>query len=344
MIANSRRSGWRASFRRPRLVTALWLWNALLGLVVGWGMSRWLGLAFDLSPTADQALQRFQAGLLVELTQYDRFSPWTFATGALWALVVIAALVNALVAAGILEVLISGDERPLLHRFFRGAGHFFGRFLRLLIITGVALLLVWVAVAALTRPIMNALGESSWERTWITVGLFRFALLGALVALLMGILDIARTQVVISATEQRGMLRAWLRAARLTFRRLGTLASIYFVLGVCWLVLAGIGLAIVCALTPTNWAAISLLIVVQQTFMFARGGIRVARAGAVLELVRESDHSPGSYRSYGSSGSPGSYGSSGSPGSSVPEVSQYVTVGERSDTQVPQEPQERQEP
>lgn len=317
-MMHSLRSGWRASVERPRLAAALWLWNALLGLVVGWGMSRWLGLAFDYSPAADQALQRFQAGLLVELTQYDRFAPWTFAGGVFMALVVIAALSNALVSAGILEVLTSGDGHPLLHRFFRGAGHFFGRFLRLLIVTAVALVLAWILVAALTRPIVSALGESGWERTWIAVGLLRFALLGLVVAGGMAILDLSRTQVATAATEQRGMLRAWLRGARLLFQRLGTLAGIYAVLGIGWLVLAGIGLLIVFSMTPTNWAAIWLLIGVQQIFMFARAGIRVTRAGAVLAVVREWE---------GSSGSLGSF----------PE---HSTVGDRAEFEEPKQPKE----
>lgn len=286
MIANCLRSGWRAALAQPRLVATLWFLNALLGLVMGWGMSRWLAAAFDWSPEADRALQRFQFGLLVELTQYDRFSPTTFAGGVVLALVVIAAIANALVSAGILEVLTSADPRPLLHRFLRGAGHFFGRFVRLLVITALALVLAWVLVAALTRPIVNALGESSWERAWIAAGLFRFALLGAVVALIMAVLDVARVQVVTAPAEQRGMLRAWFRGARMTFRNVGTLAGIYVVLGACWIAIAGLGLAIVFAVTPTRWAAIWLLVLVQQAFVAARGGIRIARAGAVLEWVR----------------------------------------------------------
>lgn len=328
MIGTCLRSGWRASLGRPRLLLTLWFWNALMGLVVAMGMSRWLTAAFGWSPVADQTLERFRMGLLVELTQYDRFSPFTFAAGVVWALVLIAALSNALISAGVLEVLTSGDNRPLLHRFFRGAGHFFGRFLRLLIITGVALLLIWIIVGALTRPIVSALGESSWERTWIAAGLLRFAVLGALVALLMAVLDIARAQVATAPVEQRGMLRAWWKGARALFRHLGTVAAIYLVLGLCWVVLALVGLAIVFAVTPTSWAAIAMLILVQQAFMFVRAGIRVARAGAVVELV--------ACRSLGSSGSSGS---SGSEVPQVPEVPHYSSVAPTAEPQKePQEP------
>src|SRR5574338_392870 len=189
------RSGWQAALGRPRLVATLWFWNLLMGLVVGLGMSRWLGAAFDASPVAAQALERFRFGLLVELTQYDRFSPFTFLGGTLVALMLIAALGNALVAAGVLEVLVSDDPRPLLHRFFRGAGHFFGRFVRLLIVTGIALVVLWIIMGAITSPIVRALGESSWERTWLTLALGRFVVLGVLVALLMAVLDVARAQV-----------------------------------------------------------------------------------------------------------------------------------------------------
>lgn len=286
MTSNCLRSGWRASFGRPRLVAVLWSWNVLLGLGVGWGMSRWLGAAFNWSPEADRSLVRFQFGLLAELTQYDRFSAWNFAGGAFFGLLGIAVVSNALIAAGILEVLVSDDPRPLLHRFLRGAGHFFGRFLRLLIVTGLALLLALIIVGALTRPIVSAIGESSWERTWIAAGLLRWALLGLLAALSMAVLDLARAQVASAATEQRGMLRAWLRAVRVLTGNFQTIAATYLVLGLCWLVLAVIGLAIVSAVPVETWVGIWLLIIVQQLFMFARAGIRVTRAGATLEMVR----------------------------------------------------------
>lgn len=279
------RSGWQAALGRPRLVATLWFWNLLMGLIVGLGMSRWLGAAFNGSPVADQALERFRFGLLMELTQYDRFSPFTFLGGTVIALMLIAALSNALVAAGVLEVLVSDDPRPLLHRFFRGAGHFFGRFLRLLIVTGIALIILWIIMGAITSPIVRAIGESSWERTWIAAALGRFALLGVMVAFMMAVLDVARAQVASSAMEQRGMLRTWLRSVPIVFRNLGTIGGIYVVLGACWVALALIGLAIVFAVTPANWAAIWLLILVQQAFMFARAGTRVARAQAILAMV-----------------------------------------------------------
>jgi hypothetical protein len=286
MTGTCLRSGWRAALGRPRLVATLWFWNLLMGLIVGLGMSRWLGAAFNGSPVADQALERFRFGLLAELTQYDRFSPFTFLGGTLSALALIAMLSNALLAAGVLEVLVSDDPRPLLHRFFRGAGHFFGRFLRLLIVTGIALIILWIIMGAITSPIVRAIGESSWERTWIAVALGRFALLGILVALLMAVLDVARAQVASSPVEQRGMLRAWVRSVPIVFHNLGTIGGIYLVLGVCWVALALVGLAVVFAVTPNNWAAIWLLILVQQVFMFARAGIRVARAGAILGVAR----------------------------------------------------------
>jgi hypothetical protein len=286
MTGTCLRSGWQAAVGRPRLVATLWFWNLLMGGIVGLGVSRWLAAAFNWSPVADQALERFRFGLLAELTQYDRFSPFTFLGGAVLALMIVAALSNALLAAGVLEVLVSEDPRPLLHRFFRGAGHFFGRFVRLLIVTGVALILLWIVMGMITRPIVRALGESSWERTWIAVALGRFALLGVFVALLMAVLDVARAQVASSPVEQRGMLRAWLRSVPIVFRNIGTIGGIYVVLGACWVALALIGLAIVFAVTPAHWAAIWLLILLQQAFMFARAGIRVARAGAILGVAR----------------------------------------------------------
>jgi hypothetical protein len=287
MIATCLRSGWRAALEHRRLIATIWLWNALLALAVGFGMSRWLGSAFNWSPEADQALQRFRFGLLAELVQYDRFSPLTFLGGAVLSLMVLAALSNALVSAGVLEVIVARDDRPVLHRFFRGAGHFFGRFLRLLLITLIAGLLLLVLVSAIARPVVNAIGETSWERAWITAGLTRWLLLGVAAALVMAVLDVARARVSMAAEEVRGMGRAWLSAARFVLRHPGSIAGIYLVLGACWLIVAAIGLAIVFAVTPAHWVAIWALVLVQQAFMVARATIRIARAGAVVEWVRE---------------------------------------------------------
>ncbi len=289
MITTCIRSGWRALLGNRKLVATLWAWSALAAVVAGAAVWRWLAAAFNYSPWGDRLLDRFHLGLAVELTQYDRFSPMLTLNGVVLGLLAVAIISNPLVSAGVLEVIVSRDDRPLLHRFFRGAGHFFGRFLRLLVISAVVALLLVVIAAAITRLISTPLSESSWERMSIAFGFSRFALYGVLVAFVMAVLDVARVRVATAGTEIRGMLRAWFGAARFVLRHLGKVAGIYAAFGVMFVVLVAVYAALASVIPTRAWGGILLAVVVQQLFMTGRAGLRIARAGASVSLVTRMD-------------------------------------------------------
>jgi hypothetical protein len=206
--------------------------------------------------------------------------------GVVLALLILGAISNPLASAGVLEVIVSRDNRPMLHRFFRGAGHYFGRFLTLLIISAVAGVVLILFASAVTGPIISWLGESSWERTWLALGLGRLGLYVVLLALVASVLDVARARVVTADTEVRGMLREWLGAARFVVRNFGTVAGIYATIGILLVVALTVYAALASVLPMRAWGAIWLCIVLQQLFVIARAGLGVARAGASVELCR----------------------------------------------------------
>lgn len=285
-ISTSIRAGWTAALTYKRLVITLWLWGAALALSAAIPVWRWLSRALDYSPYADRVLERFSLGFMIELTQYDRFSPLLMVNGEVIALLLLGLLSNPLIAGGALEVVASRDDRPLLHRFMRGAGHFYGRFLRLLIVTGVAALVPLVAIALLMGPLLSALGESSYERWWITAGLARILLFAAAIGFMMIVADIARAQVVLADTEVRGMIRAWWRALRFVFGHFGTVLGVYLSLGLITAVAFVVYILVANAIPAVSWAGILLAFVVQQAFMIVRAALRVMRAGASVELAR----------------------------------------------------------
>lgn len=286
MLTTCLRSGWRAAFSHGSLALTLWAWNGLLALAAAFATWRWLDAAFAYAPEADKLLERFRLGIVIELLQYDRFSPLSAINGAAIGLLILAAISNPLVSAGLMEVLVTSDERPMLHRFFRGAGHFFWRFARLLVISGIAGLILFLVAAAATRPITTALGESSWERAWLAASLARLSLLALIFVFLAAVNDLARAEVTLSNVEMRGMFRAWLRALRLAVGNFGLVTGIalaYFaVLGVMLIAYA----ALAGALPAQSAAGILILIVLQQAFMIGRAALRVARGGAAVALCR----------------------------------------------------------
>jgi hypothetical protein len=290
--STSIRGGWTAALTHKRLVVTVWLWGAALGLSAAIPVWRWLSRALDYSPYSDRVLERFSVGFLIELTQYDRFSPLLTVNGEVIALLLLGLLTNPLIAGGALEVVASRDDRPLLHRFMRGAGHFYGRFLRLLIVTGVASLLPLIAIALVMGPLVSALGESSYERLWITAWLARVLLFAAAVGFMMIVADIARAQVVLAETEVRGMIRAWWRALRFVFGHFGTVLGVYLALALLTAVAFVVYVLVANAIPAVSWAGIVLAFVVQQAFMIVRAALRVIRAGASVELARDGTAAP----------------------------------------------------
>jgi hypothetical protein len=286
MITTCVRAGYRTALANRRLILTLWGWSALLALPIGAAVWRWLGAAFNYSPGADRLLERFHVSLAVELVQYDRFSPMPVVSGAVVGLAIVALITNPLVAAGVLEAIVSRDERPLLHRFFRGAGHFFGRFFRLLLISGVAALLLVIVAGIITSPITRALSETSWERASIAARVTRFVLYGSLIGFVMVVLDVARTQVVTAGEEVRGMIRAWFVAARFVLRNFWAVAGTYLVFGSISVAALVVYAALANVVPTRSWPGIWLVIVLQQMFVMARAGMRIARAGGAVELCR----------------------------------------------------------
>jgi hypothetical protein len=164
---------WRATLRgtavarhNPRLVVTLCLFNLALALAAG--LPGWLTLSSVMGPLpgADALGEAFRFGVLADLSEIQPGLVSGFGRAALAAfgLGLIVALATT---GGTLEVLTSGDERSFAHRFGRGAGRFFLRFLRLGLITLVtAPLATGLAAApllALSRHLRRESGSECWR-------------------------------------------------------------------------------------------------------------------------------------------------------------------------------------
>jgi hypothetical protein len=279
--AASLRAGLADAWSRPKLVATVWAWNLLLAVAATLPLSRWLRAALPQSPEADLLAHRFSFGLMFELSQNAGPAMalvWAAVSGAL----VLGFLAGPLLAGGILEVLGSGDDRPFFHRFFRGGGHFYGRFLRLSLFATALAVVVAGVVAAVLGAVLRPLRESSWEPgELLSHGLVGAAVV-AVLAVFWLVLDYARVQV--SRDDSRRMWRALMSGLHFTLhfrgRTLGLLAR-------TWLLLLVLGAAYLLfrAGVPSHTAAlIALLFLVQQAFMLARTGLRIAQVSAERQM------------------------------------------------------------
>jgi hypothetical protein len=235
------------------------------------------------SPEGDRLLERFSLGLAAELVRSDaRFRLLLPVAGVAGLL---ALLANAFTTGGVLDVLSTDDRRRFLHRFGRGAGHFAGRFLRMGLAAGVALLVPAAAVMAGARALRRALVDSAWPPTDVAIVLVQGLLILAIVVTTLVALDLGRIRVV--REDSRRAIRVYWSSLGVVLRH--PLATLGLWAGNATLL--ALVLAVYAAfrnLVPASgWAGILLMLAAQQVVMLARAGLRVALfAGEMAVLDR----------------------------------------------------------
>ena len=275
MIAGCIRRGVGSAARRPGLVLLLWAWNLLLGFIAAVPAFRWWAAAFGPSPAADSLRTRFDLAVLSDLTKYEQVSPFGLLIGTVAGVALVALVAGAFVNGGILEVLATeGDRRSLLHRFFRGGGHFFGRYLRLLLLTVIGGLIVSGIVGAAAGAATAPLADSEWEPASYLVPIANLAVLALIWGWFYLAQDYARIRVAVD--DSRGMVRAWFRGLMFVLRRpLGT-----YGIGIAMAVVSGLLLAVSFWYDNTfpsgTWAMLIALVLVQQVTLAGRACARVA--------------------------------------------------------------------
>ena len=279
---------WRATLRgtavarhNPRLVVTLWLFNLALALAAG--LPGWLTLSSVMGslPAADALGEAFRFGVLADLSEIQPGLVSGFGRAALAAfgLGLVVALATT---GGTLEVLTSGDERSFAHRFGRGAGRFFLRFLRLGLITLVAApLATGLAAAPLLVLSRQLRRESGSEWLAVSVWLLAFAAAGAVLVFVLLVQDAAR---VLLVRDDESRVRRLLRPALATvLRHPLKWLSVWSWNAVLLLALFALYLALSSAVPPGRLFVV--LVLLQQAFVLLRCALRVALLGAEIELV-----------------------------------------------------------
>lgn len=274
--------GLRRAVREPRLALTLWLVNLALAAVAA--IPAWLRWSdvLDRSPEADPLRSGLRLGILADILESHR-SGFGILGPLVVALAILALLVNALTTGGTLEVLLADDRRPFLHRFGRGAGRFFFRFLRAGALAGLLLLALVGLLAGLASVVARRVEDSAFEPMPAVLLLARLALALVVIVGVLVALDVARIRLV----REDGHRAARALASGLWLVARHPLASGGLWTGNALLVaaVAGAFLGLLQVVRADDWAGIALLAVAQQLVMLARAGLRVALFGSEIALV-----------------------------------------------------------
>ncbi len=279
MIASSIVDGFRSAIRRPGLVALLWAWNLLVGLAAAIPAYFWWSAASRFTPGTDSMRDRFDPAVVADLTKYDSASGFGLISGAAIGAVLVSFVAGALVNGGILEVLAAeGDDRRLMHRFFRGAGHFGGRFLRLLVPTCLVGLIVSGILTFIAGFATSPLADSEWEPGAMLAGLINLTVFALTWGWFLIGQDYARIR--IAADDRPRVLRAWFDSLVFVLRKLLSTAAIGASMAVVSVALLAAWLLYDGNASSATWGGILALIAVQQAVVASRTGVRVAMLGA----------------------------------------------------------------
>lgn len=283
MVATVVRAGLGVARQKPRLIVTLWLLNLALALAVG--APGWLALDAAIAPLpeADVLKDRLALGVVADLAEMEPGLLRGLALSALGA-GLLGLLGGAALAGGTLEVLTSRDERPFGHRFGRGAGRFLGRFLRAGLMAGLAAVLL----AGLSAGPLLAWGrrlrqESGSELLALAVSLGAPLAAGLAVLVVLLALDAARIRIVREDAQRVWPLLRWgfAQVLRHPLRWLGAWGLNLLLL----LAVLGVYLGLRAAVPAGSGPGIALMFALQQLFVLARTGLRVALCGTEIALV-----------------------------------------------------------
>ena len=268
--------------RNPGLVLLLWAWNLILALAGAIPALVWFRGALNTRVETESLLTRFNVGAFADLGKYSEVGPFSFLWASVAGVALIAFVGSAFMNGGILEALGSQDDgRSFMHRFHRGGGHFFWRFVRLNAIAFTGVAIVIGIAAALRRRVMTPLSDSEWEPAGMFWGLAGLAVTGLVALWFVLALDYARIRV--ARDGSRAMLPAYFGAMRFVARRfVATYGLAILALGFLGALFAAY-VAGETAWTASTWMAILALAGVQQVIVLARTGLRVMQVAAERE-------------------------------------------------------------
>lgn len=161
--------------------------------------------------------------------------------------------------------------------FWQGCSHYFGRFLRLFLVTLLFVIIgggLWLVVGSLVGVALN---DTLTERGQFWIGVTFFALFALTATLILCIGDYAK--VLMFREDEHNAFRAFGQAGRLVFGNLARTYGLYLLLILIGTGLFGIYFLLDEAILMSNWLTILIMFVIQQSMIFVRVGLKVWSLG-----------------------------------------------------------------
>jgi branched-subunit amino acid transport protein AzlD len=275
--------GWAATSRSKAALSILWLFYALVALIVA-------------APAASMALQPLthsrMAGRLLDSFDvawlYEMHEPLGTAAAGLAQGAIVAALFTwlgtILLAGGVLTMLSECWDCFRFGPFLAGAGRHFWRLFRLSLLG-----LIGYGLAALAGSAPSMIATAIWKdgmEAWPmgVAGIAGSVLTVLLLGWMATALDYAKVRLV--ADDMRGSVMGLLRSFAFVFKHFGKTMGVWLMNAMVFVIVLALYLAASNAMHPTAAGTILLLVLLQQIFILFRTAQRVAVWDSALEIYQ----------------------------------------------------------
>jgi hypothetical protein len=255
-------------WRRRSVLWWVFAGNVVLGALGTLPMARELNRALRHTFAGNQLFQGFDLGMFYELQRLPEVNPLRFKTSA-YAFAVLFAVFMLFVSGGILETYRQGRRRISLDDFFAASGHFFWRFVRLMVLSLVPFGLIGAAYFDVEKAADYLGNKAVADQVGFVVWLAGVVLLTLLTLFVRLWFDLAKVHTV--ASDDRRMLHSAWKGLAVTRRQVRSLLWMYLRISlVAWLTLL-VAFLIWTKIPPTAiWATFVLLELVMLVQLGAR--------------------------------------------------------------------------
>jgi hypothetical protein len=265
--------GFRGSARKGRMLVYLWLVNILFSLIMVTPFYFLLQKDFSRSLAGEKLVQGLDLLSLGDIIfKYQGVS--SLFVG--WMLVpsLLFLFLQIFLNGGIIGRIAAGEEKINICNFFGDCGKYFWRFLRVFLISIIGYLVVFGLLGRILSAIYKAwIKNAATEWTVIIASLLRLLVLLLLFSLVKMFFDYAKIRLV--AEQSKKAVRATVLNFSFLRGRFFKAWGLFLIVGLVFIVLSAIYLAIARVLPPTRLIPMVIVFLWQQAYVFARAWVGV---------------------------------------------------------------------
>lgn len=288
MISRVFKSGVTQSLRNKKLLLTLFVINVVFAIFLTLPIRSSLNTSLGHSLMSERLVAGFDFKYLFEfLKEYNHVvntvAPLIFFTGIVYL------LLSTFLTGGIIEIFSAAVSAPThlwradlqgqsqqgftLARFMSGCGRLFPRYVKLLLISIVLWLLVFILYIILKLPKLAPTGTSVEESLPFWLGVVKMVLTIFAAFLVNMILDYAK--IITAVEDRRKMFRVAWDAVKFVFQNLGRTLGLYYLVLLVGIIFLGVYLFISGIISTTSGFWIFVLFLIQQLYILSKLWVRM---------------------------------------------------------------------